>query len=251
MTNWPLSPGQGPACIVSANKAPAVHADQHAKGGSDSITPESIGAAPGGFGLGANGFPYAYTTVTGDTVNNLSRSGLYWFEDATNPLYADGYNSGTVGLLLHLQGSIVHTTSARQIFFPDYPVNGAGRNCRVEREKTGDGEWLPWEFVNPPIVYGIEYRTTERYLGKPVYVKNVDCGYIPSPGTQKTVAHGINNCLPIMVTADMSNSNTIPWLGAYTVGADNTNVVLCSPSDKSDFSNCTATAILKYRKSTD
>lgn len=32
------------------------------------------------------------------------------------------------------------------------------------------------EWINPPMVGGKEYRTTERNLGKTVYVKNFDCG---------------------------------------------------------------------------
>ena len=34
---------------------------------------------------------------------------------------------------------------------------------------------------------GVEYRTTERYLNKPVYVKAVECGTIPINST-KTVS---------------------------------------------------------------
>ena len=30
------------------------------------------------------------------------------------------------------------------------------------------------EWVNPPMILGIEYRTTERYLGKPVYTKLIE-----------------------------------------------------------------------------
>lgn len=43
------------------------------------------------------------------------------------------------------------------------------------------------EWVNPPLALGVEYRTTERYLGKPVYVKVVDCGYFAAAGTVKTI----------------------------------------------------------------
>ena len=32
------------------------------------------------------------------------------------------------------------------------------------------------EWVNPPILPGVEYRTTERYLGKPVYAMIINCG---------------------------------------------------------------------------
>ncbi len=41
---------------------------------------------------------------------------------------------------------------------------------------NGNDFWGPWEWINPPMDLGTEYRTTERYLGKPVYVKLVDCG---------------------------------------------------------------------------
>lgn len=211
----------------------------------------NIAAAPDGLGLGANGYPYAYTTVTGDTVNSLSRSGLYWFSDAEKPLYTDGNNSGTSGLLLHLQGSFINTLSARQIFFPNYPVNVVGHNCRIEREKTTDEGWLPWEFVNPPLVLGVEYRTTERYLGKPVYVKVVDCGKFPAPGTSKMVAHGISNCVPISITAQMSNSNTVPYMNYYTVGMDNANIILASVSNVSDQSGNNTVALMRYTKTTD
>lgn len=52
--------------------------------------------------------------------------------------------------------------------------------------RTVDGvqEWL-----NPPMEVGVEYRTTERHNGKPVYAKTVDCGNLPSSGTQKAIKH--------------------------------------------------------------
>ena len=39
-----------------------------------------------------------------------------------------------------------------------------------------DGEWQPWEWVNPPMMAGVEYRTTERWNGKAVYTKLIDFG---------------------------------------------------------------------------
>ena len=35
------------------------------------------------------------------------------------------------------------------------------------------GNWLPWEYITPPMQNGVEYRTTERYRGNPVYAKLV------------------------------------------------------------------------------
>lgn len=215
----------------------------------------NIGAAPDGLGLGANGYPYAYTTVTGDTVNSLSRSGLYWFVDAEKPLYTDGNNSGTSGLLLHLQGSFISTLSARQIFFPNYPVNGVGHNCRIEREKTTDEVWLPWEFVNPPLILGVEYRTTERYLGKPVYVRLVNFGALGN-ATTKSVDVAVENTDKIPVLG--GTAKEIPLIpGAYNgaisgISATRTSAkITISITTTADLSWIQAEVLLGYTKTTD
>ena len=39
--------------------------------------------------------------------------------------------------------------------------------------------WQPFEWEHPPMQLGVEYRTTERYNGKPVYVMAVDGGAFP------------------------------------------------------------------------
>ena len=205
-------------------QAPALDADHLNKmeqGIADavSVTPQTLSAeqqaqargninsAPGGFGLGANGFPYPYTIVTGDTVDNLSRSGLYWYVDSSKPFYADDYNSGAVGLLLHLNGDTRNVLSARQIFFPPHPVNGVGANCRVEREKNADGAWSPVEFVNPPLALGIEYRTTERYLGKPVYTQVFKAFDSLTKGGQVYDAPILNTSQVISCTGESGNWN--------------------------------------------
>ena len=41
------------------------------------------------------------------------------------------------------------------------------------------------EWINPPMQLGVEYRTPERYLGKPVYVKKVDFGNAPAGATKE------------------------------------------------------------------
>lgn len=54
------------------------------------------------------------------------------------------------------------------------------------------GGWQPWEYVNPPLQLGTEYRTTERYLGKPVYCKVVDFGTAPNNDTKNVSLSGMN-----------------------------------------------------------
>lgn len=36
------------------------------------------------------------------------------------------------------------------------------------------------EWINPPMLLGVEYRTTERWNGDPVYAKVVTFGYMPN-----------------------------------------------------------------------
>lgn len=36
------------------------------------------------------------------------------------------------------------------------------------------------EWVNPPLALGVEYRTTERYLGKPVYIRLEEVAALPN-----------------------------------------------------------------------
>lgn len=190
----------------------------------------NIAAAPDGYGLGSE---YAKVITNWD---DAKENGIY-----KGPA-PSGIGGGTI-IGVTFSNSIVYKV---QIIYPD-----GIPNCSAQREMPANGIWTAWEWVNPPMQLGIEYRTTERYLSKPVYAKLIDCGNLPAPGSTKNVSHGVSGCLPIMVTAQMSNSNTIPWLGKFTVGADNTNIVLYSPADGSDFSGLTAMAILKYIKTTD
>lgn len=113
--------------------------------------------------------------------------------------------------------------------------------------RTVDGvvEWL-----NPPMLLGVEYRTTERYLCKPVYVKAVDFGGIPSSypdASSKDVEHGIANVdLVISCNATESNGCTIGNENIW-VRADRTKITMWSRVGTSN----TATVLLKYTKTTD
>ena len=46
------------------------------------------------------------------------------------------------------------------------------------------GTWQDWDWVHPPMALGVEYRTAERWQGKPVYVKIVNFGVLPNSGTK-------------------------------------------------------------------
>lgn len=218
---------------------------------------KNIAAAPDGFGLGANGYPNPYTVVTSATIDALDRSGLFWYKDDATPIYPDGYNSGTIGNLLHINGDTNNTLSARQIFYPYWPYGEARTlNISCMRMRNTDGEWQPWEWVNPPMALGVEYRTTERYLGKPVYVKVVDFGSMPN-ATTKTLSHGIANiAYPISAYGCTKDGWTsIPSVGVESlaeviavVSLTNTQIrVWC----KDDWTTNKCYITIKYTKTTD
>lgn len=103
------------------------------------------------------------------------------------------------------------------------------------------------EYLNPPLALGVEYRTTERYLGKPVYCKLVDFGKLPNNAI-KEVAHGISNLQSaISVTGESNGDNLIGNMYITYVHIGNTNIRIKTNADRSGVS---ATVLIKYTKAT-
>lgn len=138
----------------------------------------SANKAPGGYGLGQvaygptfDGKPYNADGITG--------SGFFSCKNGT-PVE-------DWGTILHIQGD--STTRATQWFKPAFNWSGKlniTKDTVFKRERF-ESTWEPWEYINPPMELGIEYRTTDRYLGKPVYCMVVDCGTVPAVGSSKTI----------------------------------------------------------------
>lgn len=67
------------------------------------------------------------------------------------------------------------------------------------------------EWINPPMVLGTEYHTTERWNGKAVFAKVVDCGKLPNT-TEKSISHGITGTptfLSVRATAGIKGGTQI------------------------------------------
>ena len=113
--------------------------------------------------------------------------------------------------------------------------------------RTVDGavEWL-----NPPMVVGTEYRTTERFMGKPVYVKLVDFG----PGannTEKSVEHGASNAIVIDYGGYAKSGNSalsVPWISHSTLSVSSTVIVMDADANYSGYN---VYVWIKYYKTTD
>lgn len=75
----------------------------------------------------------------------------------------------------------------------------------ISKHKT-NGTWNSLGVVNPYMTAGKECRTTERFMGNPVYVTIVDIGYL-SKGTN-TITHNLNIHVPISLDI-INNDNEI------------------------------------------
>lgn len=236
--------------ITLANKAPTVHAAQHAKGGADPITPESIGAAPGGFGLGSE--PSLFLDANDCVVNG-------WYRDANGNAKNVPWNYAHIFVTTYFahiyirQDAYITGGSASAPY-----VSHAVRIRHPDFLKENDF-WGPWEYESgTPMYLGTEYRTTERYLGKSVYVKLVDLG----EGTNgKTINVGTMEMIRVECRATYSGwSLPMPELpfGSTDKSLEHTNAQAFYSNANTvtviKGSTCpafTATAKVYYIKSTD
>lgn len=128
--------------------------------------------APGGFGLGS-----AYTDYIAD-FNACIKNGWYRaYSNSLNSPSIGGWNARYGALLVSTRDSVIYHV---------YYVDRYSVMYTLERYSNDGGTtWSEWEYVNPPLQIGVEYRTTERYQEKPVYCKLVDCGSAPSNSLKK------------------------------------------------------------------
>lgn len=192
----------------------------------------NINAAPGGFGLGSN---IVYAPSNSDDMSDAN------LIDATGFYLAIANTEGGYHYILHMQ-----YPSDAALQFGSF-VNDTTYCLR----KKLSGVWQPWEWVNPPMQLGVEYRTTERYLGKPVYCELVNFGALPN-ATQKTVKHNIPNVSSVISVYGSAQDQAIV-VGAFGmqvtgINADNTNVAIWTSADLSNYS---AYVAMKYTKTTD
>ncbi len=127
-------------------------------------------------------------------------------EEKTDELLKAVYESMTENTIKHIivnNGSLKYSTFGGGITFVTiYKTNNkwgcisaikyAGPSPFEWKRNIVEDIWEDWCWVNPPAGLGAEYRTTEIWEGKPVFVQLVDCGYLPNNG-RKSVLHGIPN----------------------------------------------------------
>lgn len=117
-----------------------------------------IGAAPAGYGLGG-------TAVRTENWNTAINNGFYF--GITNApdeswwygyVVRDGADENRITQTVYRNGIICTRTGT---------ISDMGL----------------WEYVNPPMAVGVEYRTTKRWRDKPVYTMCINGGGLPAGGS--------------------------------------------------------------------
>ena len=137
------------------------------------------GKAPAGFGLEST------TRPPNNSLDELHTNG--WYQCAKGYTGAPtGHGTINYGTVFAINRWGQHTTQ----FYVSQPEDIIGSPLMLVRNySVSKGTWNPWEWINPPMVLGTEYRTTERYNGKPVYVKTVRHTLTADTGSTSTVTN--------------------------------------------------------------
>lgn len=181
--------------------------------------------APDGHGLGKKSSEMKIYS-TPEELDDLKAAGWYSYYNET--AYACGYAGTQYGGILVIPAMYGYT----QFFF-----------CRSHYEAylkrhydSSSGLWGVWEWVNPPMKEGVEYRTTERYNGNPVYTKLVDCGNLPNTES-KRVGHGASDVKNVIrITGTTSTGHSIPYYytdGEILMYANSTGIWITTTFDAS------------------
>lgn len=169
--------------------------------GRDYLTQEDIDElgthfAPHGFGLGgsARGFDIK-------DIDDFKNSGWYYSTDAYG-YNVDGFPMYYILLRVDSWWETAGFNTVVQTVY--YDGLEARRFCQL------DG-WRPWEWVNPPMQVGNEYRTTERHMAKPVYTKLIDCGALPPSGRYTVFIGDVGEIGNIIRFSGCCNYRSLPY----------------------------------------
>lgn len=226
---------QGKQTDIFAYAAPASHKHSYS----------DVGAAPDGFGLGSNTFRTA-PSLDGISYNADACVQNGWWA-------ARGNTPNNSWWMLH-----VSSYSENNVYQEAYGVLSGGgvKNSITARRVKESGVWQPWEYVNPPLANGVEYRTTERLNGATVYAKLVSIGALPNNGTAViAIAENIRYLLSVY-GLDLNTGQIIPstsWGGNVGrdvgISAGRSGVIITTNFDASGANQ--AYIIAKYTKTTD
>lgn len=188
--------------------------------------------APGGFGLGQ----FSLEAPADNDANNAIVNGKY-------TMYASTQNGLGIDAILDVDVRSFNQTvqTATQYM----------TGCKCQRHQV-DGVWQDWEWINPRMVIGTEYKTVERWNTHPVYVILLNLGNAPA-NTVKIIEHGIAGMEWIVDYFVFMGSEALPFqsdsqLVCEVLGVNRQTVRIKSTYDWSTLHNMYCW--IKYTKTT-
>ena len=197
--------------------------------------------APAGFGLGGQ----SKELTSGDDLNTIWENGWYRW-GSSGPQNAPKMTSD-VGGARYIFARVANYDS-QNVLQEYWSLNQGAQN--KARRICRNGTWGPLEWINPPMQLGVEYRTTERHNGKPVYKKAVNTGAL-SAGTSKSVAHGVQDIglrLSALYGLNNDGDNLVSNPGITGILVDGSNITITTAAG---FSTSNSWVVIAYTKTTD
>ena len=225
--------GRAGAVMPQAGDYNATQIPVSADAGAETVAEALANKAPAGYGLGL---------AIGASIQDLNKAlnnGWYYFGSGclNCPVSLPNYEYGAV-LVISRGGN------KTQLYF-----QAVDKSYCAIRVCDNNG-WQPWEYVNPPMKIGVEYRTTERHNSKPVYKKQVNTGAL-SAGTFKSVAHGVQDIglrLSALYGVNNDGSNLVSNPGITGILVDGSNITITTAAG---FSTSNSWVVITYTKTTD
>ena len=167
--------------------------------GNVTLNAGNVGAAPAGYGLGAN-------AVSVDSWDNATKNGFYKSNKGT----PDGDGNYWHGIVVNYSGVLCN-----QLVWKTWGTGSVMATRRINNSIPEEWEWL-----DPPMSAGVEYRTTERWSGQVVYTKLVSCGTAINDAT--VTLEGVTACVRFIGYLSYPNESVprkqLPIWSGSTIG---------------------------------
>jgi hypothetical protein len=205
------------------------------------VTPAQIGAATEQDMLKALRIVPNITITKGNNWDDATDTGIY----LTN-LYA---GSGGANYPPVNDTGWLFVYGSEELLYHDWYTAYSGKIQRIRR----NGTWSPWEFETPNMANDVEYRTTERWSGKAVYVKQVYLGLMPNTANLRPmlVDSGVTGFLSGELRLNSggwyegSQTNGISWQWIFTSSNGTVEALINTSKDMSGYQG---RAVIKYTK---
>lgn len=144
--------------------------------------------------------PIPVLLTSANDLNQIITHGHYYWRKNNKPANAptDNRADDLTAMRVWTEDGITCTQEIMDMY------SGTTHSCVMRRTVDGD-ECYPWEWVNPPMEIGVEYRTVERYDGEPVFVTLQANGTM----TKRTDYHGIIDRKSYILHGTIDDDNNV------------------------------------------